>query len=36
MGKDEKLNDGLKTLKDGTIVEGLAPGGKVIIVRAEP
>ena len=37
MGKDQKLEEGpMTTLKDGTIVEGLATGGKVLIVRAEP
>ena len=36
MGKDEKLDTGLRSLKDGSIVEGLAPGGKVLIVRTEP
>jgi len=36
MGKDEKLDEGLKSLKDGSIVEGFAPGGKVLIVRTEP
>jgi hypothetical protein len=30
---DESLDDGLKSLKDGSLVEGLAPGGKVLIVR---
>ena len=36
MGKNEKLDDGHQTLKDGTIVEGLATGGKCIIVSGEP
>ena len=31
--KEAKLDDGLRTLKDGSLVEGLAPGGKVFIVR---
>ena len=34
--KEAKLDDGLRTLKDGSLVEGLAPGGKVLIVRTEP
>ena len=33
MGKDEKLDEGLRSLKDGSIVEGLGTGGKVLIVR---
>lgn len=34
---EKKLNkDGLRTLKDGTVVEGLAPGGKVVIVSGQP
>lgn len=36
MGKNEKLDDGHKTLKDGSIVEGYTIGGKCIIVSAEP
>ena len=34
--KEAKLDDGLRTLKDGSLVEGLAPGGKVFIVRTQP
>ena len=29
----EKLDEGLRAQKDGTLVEGLATGGKVLIVR---
>jgi len=36
MGKVDKIDDGLHSLKDGSIVEGMAPGGKVLIVRTEP
>ena len=36
MGKDEKLDEGLRSLPDGSIVEGLGTGGKVLIVRTEP
>ena len=34
--KESKLDEGLRQLKDGSLVEGLAPGGKVLIVRTEP
>ena len=34
--KESKLDEGLRCLKDGSLVEGLAPGGKVLIVRTEP
>jgi len=36
MGKVDEIDDGLHSLKDGSIVEGMAPGGKVLIVRTEP
>ena len=31
--KETKLDDGLSAIKDDSLVEGLAPGGKVLIVR---
>jgi hypothetical protein len=34
--REEKLDEGLRSLKDGSLVEGLAPGGKVLIVRTQP
>ena len=36
MGEIKEMDEGLRALKDGSIVEGLAPGGKVLIVRTEP
>ena len=33
---DKDFDDGLRALKDGSLVEGLAPGGKVLIVRTQP
>jgi len=35
-GKLEKIDEDIHLMKDGTIVEGLATGGKVLIVRDEP
>ena len=34
--KESKQDEGLRRLKDGSLVEGLAPGGKVLIIRNEP
>ena len=31
--KESKLDEGLRSLKDGSLIEGFAPGGKVLIVR---
>jgi hypothetical protein len=31
--KLDGLDDGLSSFKDGSLVEGLAPGGKVLIVK---
>jgi len=31
--KESKFDDGLDPIKDDSLIEGLAPGGKVLIVR---
>ena len=36
MNKNRRIKDGLRRLKDGSYVEGVAVGGKVLIVRTEP
>ena len=33
---DRKLDDGLRREADGSIIESLAPGGKVLVVRSSP